>query len=75
MATTKDVDTAAEAKGKAKPPESRYSAAELASAARARFDVPPEVVLTALKLAGVSKTSIAEAEKIIRAFMERKVKR
>ena len=57
------------------PAESKYSAADLASAARARFGVPPEVVQAALKVAQVEKATISEAKKIVKAFMGRKVKR
>ena len=73
MATNNDADKATK-QTKTKPPESQYSAAELAKAARERFDVPPEVVLAALKLAEVDKASIPETERIVRAFMKREVK-
>ena len=54
--------------------EPEYSAADLASAARARFGVPPEVVHTALKVEGKDKATLSEAKRIVKAFLERKVK-
>ena len=51
-----------------------YSASELVYAARDRFGAPPEVVGAALKVAGVEKTTIEKAERIIKAFLERAVK-
>jgi len=67
----------AEADAETKKPEKaeiKYGAAELASAARARFKVPPEVVQAALKLAGKQEATLEETTKIIKDFMERKVK-
>jgi len=55
--------------------ESEYSAVDLAAAARQRFGVPPEVVSAALKQAGKKKTTFADAQRIVKAFMERRVKR
>jgi hypothetical protein len=53
--------------------ETSYSAADLTTAARARFNVPPEVVKAALKQAGKTKATLTEAKSIIKCFMERKV--
>ena len=54
--------------------DTKYSARELANAARVRFEVPPEVVLTALKIADITEAGIDEAKGIIKAFLERKVR-
>ena len=56
-----------------KPVESEYSAAELANAARTRFGTPPEIVAAALKMAGKSKATLTEAQRIVNEFKERKV--
>ena len=58
-----------------KPAETQYSAADLAAAARTRFNVPPDVVRVALKLAGKDKATLTEAEGLVKAFMGRKVKK
>jgi hypothetical protein len=71
-----DAKTAVTEKPAKKPPtDSAYSAAELANAARVRFKVPPEVVQVALKLAGKTEATLEETQKILKEFMERKVKR
>lgn len=62
---------------KAKPKatmESKYSAAELAHAARVRFAAAPEVVTAALKFAGKESATLAEAQQAVKKFLERKVK-
>jgi len=53
-------------------PESVYSRSELIEAALS-FGVKPEVVAGALKLAGKESMTKTEAEKAIKAFLERKV--
>jgi len=58
-----------------KPAETTYSAADLAGAARTRFNVPPEVMQVALKLAKKDKATLAEAEQLVKEFMGRKVKK
>ena len=55
--------------------ETLYSAGDLAAAARARFGVPPEAARAALKLAGKERATLAEAQQLIKGFMERKVKK
>jgi len=54
------------------PPEARYSRSELIAAASS-FGVKPEVMAGALKLAGKESMTKTEAEKAIKAFLERKV--
>ena len=53
-------------------PESVYSRSELIASASS-FGVKPEVMVGALKLAGKDTMTKAEAEKAIKAFLERKV--
>lgn len=53
-------------------PEACYSRSELIAAASS-FGVKPEVMAGALKLAGKDTMTKAEAEKAIKAFLERKV--
>ena len=52
--------------------EARYSHSELIAAASS-FGVKPEVMVGALKLAGKESMTKTEAEKAIKAFLERKV--
>lgn len=52
--------------------EAVYSKDELISTADA-FDVKPEVIAGALKLAGKDEMTKKEAEKAIKAFLEREV--
>jgi hypothetical protein len=52
--------------------EARYGRSELIAAASS-FGVKPEVMVGALKLAGKDTMTKAEAEKAIKAFLERKV--
>jgi len=52
--------------------EARYSCSELIAAASS-FGVKPEVMVGALKLAGKESMTKTEAEKAIKAFLERKV--
>lgn len=54
--------------------EPLYTADELAAAARTQFNTAPEVVKTALKMAGKTKATQPEAVKIVKAFLEREVK-
>ncbi len=49
-----------------------YSRSELIAAASS-FGVKPEVMAGALKLAGKESMTKTEAEKVIKAFLERKV--
>lgn len=53
-------------------PEPHYSREELIAAASS-FGVKPEVIAGALRLAGKDSMTRAEAEKVIKAFLERKV--
>lgn len=54
--------------------EPLYTADELAVIARTRFKTTPEVVKTALKMAGKAKATQPETLNIVKAFLERKVK-
>lgn len=54
--------------------EPLYTADELAATARTQFNTAPEVVKTALKMAGKTKATQPEAFKIVKAFLEREVK-
>lgn len=51
-----------------------YSVKELASASKKVFDTSPEIVYTALKQAGKTKVTIAEAKSIVKAFLSKEVK-
>lgn len=59
---------------KVKVAEPIYTAAELSAAARSKFGTAPEVVKTALVMAGKAKATLSEAEAIVKAFMEREVR-
>ncbi len=65
----KAMETAAE---QPREQESVYSREELIAAAFS-FGVKPEVMAGALRLAGKDSLTRAEAEKAIKAFLERKV--
>ncbi len=54
--------------------EPLYSIDELAAAARTKFNTAPEVVKTALRMAGRAKATQPETAKIVKAFLEREVK-
>lgn len=56
------------------PTESVYTAKELALAAKSRFHTVPEVVVATLFVNGLQETTISNAEKLIKEFLERKVK-
>jgi len=71
----KNVSTEPASATKKANPETVYGVSELSAAARTRFSVPPELVMTAMKLAGKDKATIAEAERLIKEFKERKVRR
>lgn len=62
------------AASKVKPAETVYSASELASVARSRFDVLPEVVTTALKVAGKTEATFSQTQTLIKNFLKREVK-
>lgn len=69
-----DMPPANKPAGGTNPAESVYSAADLASAARARFGVLPEVVITALRTVGKQKATLTEARLIVKDFIKREVK-
>lgn len=54
--------------------EPLYIADELAAVARTQFHAAPEVVKTALKMAGKAKATKPETARIVKAFLEREVK-
>ena len=53
--------------------EVKYSAAELAAAAQARFGVQPEIAAAALRNAGKDCAAVTEAASIIKEFASRRV--
>lgn len=61
------------AKAPAKEAETVYTAAELADG-HAVFNVAREIVVVALKLAGVTSATVSEAKVIIEKFKNREVK-
>ena len=53
---------------------STYSVEELAENARSIFGKPPEVVTTALKMAGKKTATLDDAKEIVKKFLEKEVK-
>ena len=53
--------------------EAAYPISELAAKARPLFGTTPEIVTTALKVAGKESASLEEAQKIVRAFLDKEV--
>lgn len=51
-----------------------YSVSELSLAARVKFGTSPEVVAAAFKVANKDKSTLDDAQAIVKAFLERKVK-
>lgn len=51
-----------------------YDAWEFVKGARKLFDVSPDLVAAALKSRGIVRCTKADAEKVVKAFVERKVK-
>ena len=58
----------------AKPTTPKYTAAELANAAKKVFGVPQDVVTAALRMAGVKTATVEEAKKIVKEFAGKEVK-
>lgn len=54
--------------------ETRYGIADFAAQARKLFDTTPEVVTVALRTAGLETATKDEAERTIKAFLEKEVK-
>ena len=54
--------------------EATYKAAELAAQARPLFGTTPEVVRVALRVADKKTATVAEAQAIVKEFLEREVK-
>ena len=54
--------------------EATYKAAELAAQARTQFGTTPEVVSVALRVADKKTATVAEAQAIVKEFLEREVK-
>ena len=65
--------TTAKAAGTAKP-EVEYSARELVAAARSKFGVSPDIMAAALKTAGLTRASKAQAKKLAEDFAKKEVK-
>lgn len=62
------------AKEAKKPAVPKYTAAELAQAAKKVFHTSPDIVTAALRMAGVKSATVAEAEGIIKKFANKEVK-
>lgn len=71
MKETKETAKTAEAVEASAPV---YTAAELAKASESIFGYSPDIVTAALRVAGVTATTVAEAEKIIKEFANKEVK-
>lgn len=54
--------------------EIKYSAADFAKQAKKMFGTTPEVVIVALRTAGMTTATIDEAKETIKNFLEREVK-
>ncbi|MDE7054594.1 MAG: hypothetical protein K2O84_07220 [Oscillospiraceae bacterium] len=54
--------------------EATYKATELAAQARPLFGTTPEVVSVALRVEGRKTATVAEAQAIVKEFLEREVK-
>jgi hypothetical protein len=52
----------------------KYTAAELAKAAKKVFKTSPDIVTAALRMAGVTSATVAEAEDIIKKYANKEVK-
>lgn len=61
-------------KGKAAPAASVYTAGELAADAKKLFGTKPECVVAALKAAGKTECSVADAKQILNRFLKREIK-
>ncbi len=66
-------DAAPAFNGQSPVTEGMYSVADLTGAARTRFNVSPEIAAAALRMAGKQKATLAEAKRIIEAFMSKEV--
>ena len=58
----------------AQEPAPVYTAEELAQVSDRVFETSPEIVIAALRVAGVKSATIAEAGKIIKEFANKEVK-
>lgn len=56
------------------PHEDAYPIGDLINASRAVFNVPPEVVVAALKPLGKAMMTVSEAQAVINKFMNKEVK-
>lgn len=54
--------------------EATYQAAELAAQSRTLFGTTPEVVSVALRVEGKKTATVAEAQAIVKEFLDREVK-
>ncbi|WHH58309.1 hypothetical protein [Petroclostridium sp. X23] len=66
--------TKADQEATAAPQEAKYSKDELMVAAEAAFAVKPEVVMAAMKMAGITEATKAEAKAAIDKFNKKEVK-
>lgn len=53
--------------------ESLYTVEELAAVAKDVFKASPDIVTAALRLEGVKKTTLKEAQRIVEAFRKKEV--
>ncbi len=53
--------------------ESLYTVEELAAVAKDVFKASPDIVTAALRLKGVKKTTLKEAQRIVEAFRKKEV--
>lgn len=53
--------------------ESLYTVEELAAVAKNVFKASPDIVTAALRLEGVKKTTLKEAQRIVEAFRKKEV--
>ena len=60
--------------GTATPTAAVYTAQELIAAARSAFGVSPDIMAAALKTAGITKATKAEAKALAENFAKREVK-
>lgn len=53
--------------------ESLYTVEELVAVAKSVFNASPDIVMAALRLEGVKKTTLKEAQRIVEAFRKKEV--
>jgi hypothetical protein len=71
---TTDIVTDGNIKSTSIVQESEYKAAELAAVSKNAFNVSPDCVIAALRVAGKEKATLKEAKEIIYKFTHKEVK-